>query len=394
MRIGILGGTFNPIHAGHVQMAVAARDALRLDRVLLMVAADPPHKRVAEAVAGAHRLRMAQLAAAGLPRVEASDLELRRTGRSYTVDTLCELHGRYPGASLYWIVGSDMLHDMPTWHRVEEIFRLCEVAAFARAGQDGGDGEAAERLRRAYGARITLLHAPVDGVSSTQVRGRVYAALPVEGLVPDAALPYLYEQGLYLPAAVEAARARLCAALPARRYRHTMGVVRQAAVLCGRYGADGRTCLAARMAALLHDCAKALPAARLAVLGGDDTPGASEVLHAPAGAVLARMAYGVTDDAVLRAIRLHCTGDADMALLDMIVYLADLTEPGRAFPGVQRYREALSLGPEGAMRAALAGVIAHLRAQGQAVHPASLRASRYFAAAPDGEGALQPPAQG
>ena len=124
MRIGILGGTFNPIHAGHVQMAVAARDALRLDRVLLMVAADPPHKRVAEAVAGAHRLRMAQLAAAGLPRVEASDLELRRTGRSYTVDTLRELHGRYPGASLYWIVGSDMLHDMPTWHRVEEIFRL------------------------------------------------------------------------------------------------------------------------------------------------------------------------------------------------------------------------------------------------------------------------------
>ena len=118
------------------------------------------------------------------------------------------------------------------------------------------------------------------------------------------------------------------------------------------------------------------------------------MLHAPAGAVLARMAYGVTDDAVLRAIRLHCTGDADMALLDMIVYLADLTEPGRAFPGVQRYREALSLGPEGAMRAALAGVIAHLRAQGQAVHPASLRAARYFAAAPEGEGALQPPAQG
>ena len=102
------------------------------------------------------------------------------------------------------------------------------------------------------------------------------------------------------------------------------------------------------------------------------------MLHAFAGAVLARMAYGVTDDAVLRAIRLHCTGDAGMTLLDMIVYLSDLTEPGRAFDGAQRYRDALAGGPEAAMRTAIAGVLDHLRAQGAPVHPATLRAARYF----------------
>ena len=378
MRIGILGGTFNPVHAAHVQMAVAARDALGLDLVLLMVAADPPHKRVAEAVDGARRLRMAELAAADLPRIEASDLELRRPGRSYTFDTLTELHARYPGASFHWIVGSDMLLDLPTWHRVEELFPLCEIVSFPRAGESGEDAAAAERLRRAYGARVRLLPSPVEAISSTQVRACVRDALPTEGAMPEAVAQYVYETGLYLPPDVEALRARLCGALSPRRYRHTMGVVRQAAWLCGRYDADGRTRLRARVAALLHDCAKQLPPARLAVLGGDDTPGAGDVLHAFAGAVLARMAYGVTDDAVLRAIRLHCTGDAGMTLLDMIVYLSDLTEPGRAFDGAQRYRDALAGGPEAAMRPAIAGVLDHLRAQGAPVHPATLRAARYF----------------
>lgn len=378
MRIGVLGGTFNPIHCAHLQMAEAARDALSLDLVLLMVAADPPHKRVAGAVDGAYRLRMAALAAGGLPRIEASDLELVREGPSYTFDTLTGLHARYPGATLFWIVGSDMLHDLPNWHRAAELLRLATIVAVPRPGESGDDEAAAAHLRQAFGAEVLPLLAEVDAVSSTLVRERVAAALPVEGLVPDAVEQYFYEEGLYLPPALDAVRRRLRAALTPKRYRHVMGVVRQAAYLCALYGADAPLRERARLAALLHDCAKQLPPERLAVLGGDDTPGADSVLHAFAGAVLARTEYGVADDAVLRAIRLHCTGDAGMTLLDMIVYLADVTEPGRTFGGVARYRAGLSEGPVAAMRMAIDGTLQRLATLHAPVHPATLRAERYF----------------
>lgn len=379
MRIGVLGGTFNPVHFAHLQMAEAARDAFALDHVLLMVAADPPHKRVAGAVAGDHRLRMAALAAEPLPRVEASDLELNREGPSFTFDTLMELRACYPGAELFWIVGSDMLLDLPTWHRAGELLRLAKIIAVPRPGQSGADEDAAAYLRHTFGARVLPLAAEVDPVSSTLVRDRVAEALPVTGLVPEAVEQYLYEEGLYLPAAVDAVRRRVRGVLTPKRYRHVMGVVRQAASLCALYGAPRALYPQARLAALLHDCAKQLPPARLAVLAGDDTPGADNVLHAAAGAVLARTAYGVTDDAVLRAIRLHCTGDAGMTLLDMIVYLADLTEPGRVFEGVERYRAHLGDGPEAAMRLAIAGTLGLLASLGVPVHPATLRAEGYFA---------------
>lgn len=384
MRIGILGGTFNPIHRAHIQMARIAQERMALDRVLLMVAADPPHKRVAGAVDGAHRLRMAELAADPLPNIAACDMELKRAGRSYTFDTLTELTRRYPGAELFWIVGSDMLLDLPGWHRVDELLRLAGIIALPRQGEDCADKAAAEALRQTFGARVALLDRAVDRVSSTEIRERVFHALPVQTLVEPAVERYFYEEGLYLPGAVDALRSRMQRLLSPKRYRHVLGAVRQAAALSERYVSEAapeeRAGLfeRARLAALLHDCAKQLDARRLAVLAGDDTPGAERVLHAFAGAVLAKTAYGVQDEAVLRAIRLHTTGDANMTVLERIVYLADLTEPERRYPGVENYRAHLEPDSGTAMRFALAGTIGRLRAEGAPVHPASLRAEQYF----------------
>ena len=129
-RIGIYGGSFNPPHLGHVLAARNARALLQLGEILFIPAAIPPHKAVAGGSPdGETRLALTELAIAGETGMSVSRSELDRPGPSYTVDTLCELHGRYPGASLYWIVGSDMQHDMPTRHRQEEIFRQSEVAA-------------------------------------------------------------------------------------------------------------------------------------------------------------------------------------------------------------------------------------------------------------------------
>lgn len=381
MRIGILGGTFNPIHNAHLAMADCARDRLALDRVLLMVAADPPHKQVDGAVSGEHRLRMTRLAAETLERVEASDFELRRPGKSYTAETLALLHAQFPDASFYWIVGSDMLQDLPTWYRPEEILRLAEIAAVPRIGASGDDEPAAERLRTEYGAHITMLPACAEAISSTEIRQLVRAGRSASMLVPAAVERYYTEEGLYLPPGVAALQARVRADLPEKRFRHTCGVMIEAARLAERWGADPEK---ARLAALLHDCAKYLPHEELLRLS-DGEPDVPPVLHAFAGAAVARTVYGVDDADVLQAIRLHSTGDADMTLLDKLVYLADLTEPGRDFPGVERFRAACALGPDEAMRLALRGSAEVVRRTGGAFHPASARALAWFEQMKKGE---------
>ncbi len=374
MRLGILGGTFNPIHNAHLQMAAAARDALHLDKVLLVVAADPPHKDVDGHVSAAHRLRMTALAAETEPNVSASDLEIRRGGVSYTVDTLLTLHEQYPDAELFLIVGSDMLLDLPTWRRPDEILRLASIACMPRRGQESTDAAAADKLRTVHGARITMLPAAADKLSSTMLRDRLEAGLPIEGCLPAAVERYCYEHGLYFAPDVRSKQQRLKGMIERERFVHTMGTVRAAAKLAEDCHADP---MQAQLAALLHDCAKRLPSAVLEVLSGDDT-GIIPVLHAFAGAVVAKNAFGVTDQAVLRAIRLHCTADAGMTVLEQIIYLADVIEPNRTFDGVEALRERVANGLDSAMRMALERTLLLVEQRGYACHPASLRAYEYY----------------
>ncbi len=360
-RVGILGGTFNPIHHGHIQMAQGVRRALRLDEVLLIPAADPPHKEVDGHIGAEHRYQMACLAVEGLEGISVSDIELVRGGKSYTVDTVLELKRRCPQDRFHLIVGSDLLDDLPTWSRAEELMRLAAIVGVKRQGQAAGDEEAASRLRAEYGAEIELLDIQVPSVSSTLVRDRVYDALPIEGLVPPAVETYIYEQGLYIPDSLKRMQENCRAALNINRYRHTMGVVRTAVSLAARYGADAKK---TRLAALLHDCAR-----------GSDSGALS---HAASGERLARTRYGITDEEVLRAIKLHTTSDRGATKLDKIIYVADMIEPNREFPGVDRLR-ALAFEFEdlnAAMAACLEDCIGYVRARGQSVDEHSLAALR------------------
>ena len=238
MKLGILGGTFNPIHNAHLQLADIATTALELDRVLLMVAADPPHKAVDGQISAARRLEMTRLAVNGLDRVEASELEIRRGGKSYMSDTLEQLHAQYPGAELYLIVGSDMLLDLRTWHAPETVMRLATIAAVPRQGQQASDAHSAAYLRDAFHAHIERLTGQADTLSSTEIRNRLFAALPVSGMLPADVDRYCYEEGLYFPPDIQRIQRQVREALPNKRYVHTMGVVRTAAELAARWGAD------------------------------------------------------------------------------------------------------------------------------------------------------------
>lgn len=200
---GILGGTFNPPHVGHLVCAQEALDQLELDRVTLMPAHTPPHKQVPEDPGADVRLRLCELAVAGDERFAVSDLELRREGPSYTVDTLRALHDDRPGDELTFIVGADMALSLATWREPEEVLRLARLGVAERDGARRED-IAAVVAPLHDGSRVTFFDMPRLDVSSTALRRRVAEGRPIRYLVPDAVAAEVAARGLYRPGAAAA----------------------------------------------------------------------------------------------------------------------------------------------------------------------------------------------
>jgi nicotinate-nucleotide adenylyltransferase len=195
MRLGILGGTFDPIHFGHLFIAEEARAHFRLDRVLFVPNGTPPHKKDYPITEARHRFAMTCLATDPNPWFECSSIERDRTGPSYAVDTLSILHARYPGAELFYIAGIDAIADILTWRRHTEVIQL---AHFIAATRPGFDWEALQaRLPESYLARILPLESTALNISSTEIRRRFRQNLPSRYLTPDAVLFYILEHKLY-----------------------------------------------------------------------------------------------------------------------------------------------------------------------------------------------------
>ena len=194
--IGILGGTFNPPHMGHLVMAQEALDQLDLDRVVFMPVAVPPHKEAREDPGAAARLELCRLAVAHDERFEVSTLEIERGGASFTVDTLGELHDVEPEHDLTFIVGGDMAQSLPAWREPEAILRLARLAVAEREGVRRED--IARRLEPLHdGDRVVFFDMPRIDVSSSTIRRRVAEGRPVRYLVPDAVAAAIAEHGLY-----------------------------------------------------------------------------------------------------------------------------------------------------------------------------------------------------
>jgi nicotinate-nucleotide adenylyltransferase len=196
VRLGILGGTFNPPHLGHLICAQEAYIRLRLDRVLLIPTHTPPHKALEEEPGPEHRLELCRLAAQDDPRFEVSDLELKREGPSYTVDTLSELHSIAPDNELYLIVGGDVAAGLPRWHQSERVLSLATPAVAKRRGTPKESVLAALR-EVSGGKRAEFFPMPRIGVSSTLIRERARAGESIRYLVPDAVADYIKDHRLY-----------------------------------------------------------------------------------------------------------------------------------------------------------------------------------------------------
>jgi len=197
-RIGVLGGTFDPPHRGHLALAKRALEELSLDEVLLMPVHTPPHKAPQPGGAPPEmRLQMCRLAAAGIEGLLASDIEVRRPGPSYTVDTLEAIHDAHPDASLTLILGADMALTLPAWRRPRRLLQLAEVAVAERDGAGREQVLAAVKPLEAGAARVRFLAMPPDAVSSSQVRERAAAGLGIDGLVPEPVASYVAKRHLY-----------------------------------------------------------------------------------------------------------------------------------------------------------------------------------------------------
>lgn len=391
MKIGIYGGTFNPIHRGHTQAARAAVEALGLHKLYLIPAGLPPHKELSADAAGAdHRLEMTRLAAGEVGRsVEVLDLELCREGKSYTVDTLRELKERHPGDQLYLLMGTDMFLSFQTWRQPEEITKYCTLCAFSRSEEDRAEDFARQEayLKDTFSATVETVHLPrIVEISSTDLRQCLAAGEGRDFLAP-AVYGYILRQGLY---GVKKDLRRLelddlrCAALSMlkpSRVPHVLGCEETAAGLAVRWGADEES---ARRGALLHDCTKKLDREQQLDLIRQYGIGLAEeelaetkLLHAPTGAAVAADVYGVSRE-VEDAIRWHTTGKADMTLLEKILYLADYIEPTRDFCDLRELRRLAFEDLDAALLLGFTMAVEDLAAKGMPVHPNSVFARDYL----------------
>ena len=390
MKIGVYGGTFNPPHLGHVTAARAVFELLKLDLLLLVPDGQPPHKMLPPgSPTPEQRLEMTRLAGEQLglgERVRTLDLELRREGRSYTAETLRQLHQQYPEDELWLLMGTDMFLTLQAWREPGEILSLAGIAAFGRTEEDTEELFSVQRdyLYRTYlQARIFTLTIPgVVDVSSTELR-TMLARGEGGNLLPPAVYGYILREGLYdtradlkhLP--LRTLRPVALSYLKHKRIPHVLGTEQEAIRLAERYGADVEK---ARVAALLHDCTKRLDMEEQLALCRQYgiqldalEQQALKLLHAKTGAAIARDVFGV-DDEIYRAIWWHTTGHAGMTLLEKIMYLADYIEPSRDFPGVDKLRAVCYKDLDEGLLMGLEMTIEEMTSMGNPVHHATIEA--------------------
>ncbi|MBQ8160600.1 MAG: nicotinate-nucleotide adenylyltransferase [Clostridia bacterium] len=393
-RIGILGGTFNPIHSGHILMAEKAMEFAHLDRVLFLPDGQPPHKT--DIAPGEDRWRMLCAAIAGHPDFEPCRMELDREGITYTYDTLQDLKKAYPKSELFFIIGADTLLQIQHWYKYEKVIEMCTFLCCPRISASG-DEVTAERKRLCHlGARIKMIPMDLTNISSTAVREALALQKDCD-LVPVPVLEYCGASGMYgAPLRISQSQTwfpLLFEALTVKRFAHTLSVAWTARNLARNHQVNP---IQAEIAALLHDCCKCMPLKRMQEICQEHSLTADTLimssgalLHSIAGAYVAAETYGIEDPDILRAISAHTTGKVGMTKLDMVVFLADKIEPTRAsYPTLNKIRLLAPLSLERAMLASLEGTAAYVKSGKDALHPQSLRTMEWLRTLPEVQKAM------
>ncbi len=372
MRIGIFGGSFDPIHSEHIALARQAVVELSLDLLLVMPAANPPHKPWRVLTPDEDRLQMCKLAFEKDEKISVSDYELKKGGASYTYLTVRHFKALYPQAEFFFLMGTDMLRNFPLWKEPKDILKNATLAVCARAEEQGWAQEEQAAFYQAFGKSFAVLSYEGKDVSSTKIRVLAGAGLDLTPFTDEKVAAYIRQNSLY---EMEGATQSLSLQKPSRS-AHSVRVAVLAAKRAGGLRLSERKVV---QACLLHDCAKNLSANDPLLTGfipPKDCP--SSVLHQYAGEYVARTHLGVTDEEVLSAIACHTSGKENMSTLDKLVFLADLVEEERSYPGVERLRRLFWEDLDACLLAALEDTVEYLTRSGMPIYGVTLAAREYY----------------
>lgn len=349
-RIGIYGGSFDPVHNGHVLAAKEFVRNLDLDTLLVIPAGTPPHKTLSDkSPAASVRTELLRRAMAEVPKALVDEMELSRVGKNYSYETICELKNRHPHDDLYLLMGTDMLLSFDKWYRYEDILPMVTLVVLNRYDTVNKDIASMEQMKKFLeqkGGSVKILSDRFVDISSTTVRRMLMLGCG-ESYVPPVVFAEICQRGLYgvgenlrnLP--FEQLKDAVLSLHDPKRVPHAIGCSETAAKLAEHYGENMEN---AARAGILHDITKALgPREQLRLCekyaimtdeyGGEQT----KLLHGKTAAAAAEHIFG-ENPAVCSAISWHTTGRAHMSLLEKIVYIADYMEPNRDFNGVEKLR--------------------------------------------------------
>ncbi len=383
-KIGLFGGTFNPIHKGHLHLAKAFLQALSLDKLIFIPTYMPPHKDAHDLASSVDRYNMCRLAVSDIENAEVSDFEIRRETKSYTVHTLQHFKKLYPDAEFFFLMGSDMFITLERWYEAETLFTLATMCAGARnQGEYATLSQYAQRLAH-KGVKTKIIDIEPFEASSTEIRARIHK----QGSANHEALPqpvrrYIDTVHPYGGEREEIRRfkSEIAARLSENRYEHSICVAAEAVTLSILFSADENK---AYVAGLVHDITKEmdLPAQlqmlkKSGIILDDVEQRTTKIWHAISGAVLAR-SLGINDEEIINAIRYHTTAREGITLLEQVVYLADCISFDRTFAAADLIRERVSSGLDSAMLCALSLSIQGLAKKQSPIHIDTVKAYNSF----------------
>ena len=376
MRRGIFGGSFDPVHSEHIRLAEFALAELCLDKLFVMPAYAPPHKKGKTLSPDEDRLELCRLAFAHIDKVEVSDYEISKGGVSYTYLTCRHFKEKYPDAEIFWLVGTDMLRDFPTWKNPQEILSLVTLAVCGRNEQGAWIEAEQEKFIRLFGKRFAYLSYNGKDISSTKIRVLAGAGMRLNEFVPASVEEYIQANGLY-----KIAYANEALALESlKRQAHSLRVAELAAKRAVQLQIPESKAIEA---ALLHDCAKNLPKSSSYLKGfalpteWGEVP--DEVAHQFAGAFVCERAFGITDEEVLNAVRYHTSGRPNMCALEKLIFLADMLEVERNYDCVDRLRALFWKDIDECLETALYETLKFLEKKGGGIYPLTQMAYAFYA---------------
>ncbi len=368
MRIALFGGSFDPVHREHVRLAEAAKRELALDKIFFIPSYRAPHKLFGAVADGEERLVLCRAACKNLPFAEADDTEIKAEGTSYTYLTCRAFKEKFPEATLFFLVGADMLENFFSWKEPDDILKNVTLVACSR-GEDYVHN-IHDRFRARFSADFMELSFRGEEISSTDIRVALAfrnteeaqrALTPEVFRVIEARKMYHFEK---IEGALDL--------LTEQRKSHSERVARMACKRARELSISEERALCASM---LHDCGKYVPLNSPLLRGftpPDDVPG--PVLHQFTGAYIAEHVFGVTDQEVLNAVRYHTSGRENMSPLEKLIFLSDMLEEGRSFEGIEPLREAFRQDIDRCLYLSLKHQLSYLKRQKTPVYSLTQRA--------------------